>query len=236
MLYLIGLGLSLKSLSIEAIESIKKCKKVYLEAYTADIPYTVKELESITKKQIILKSRQEIENENIVSESKNSNIALLVYGSPLTATTHISLIIKARKEKVKLKVIHNASIFDAVSESGLQLYKFGKTASLPAWSNNYKPTSFIETIKENKKINAHTLVLVDIGLEYQKALSQLEEAYPIINAQKIVVCEKLGTEKPKIFYGKTDALKKHNISKLFCFIIPAKLHFIEEEALNFLKP
>ena len=40
MLYLIGLGLNEKSLSKEAIEIIKRCKKVYLEDYTVDFPYT----------------------------------------------------------------------------------------------------------------------------------------------------------------------------------------------------
>ncbi len=233
MLYLIGLGLGLKSISIEALEAIKKCDKVYLEAYTADIPYKKEELEKLIKKKVSLKTRQEIENENIVLESKNKNIALLVYGSPLTATTHISLIIKARKEEVKIGVIHNASILDAVSETGLQLYKFGKTASLPNWNNEYKPSSFVDVIKENKKINAHTLLLIDIGLEYKKAMFQLEQAYPGIKIQKMIVCEKLGTENSKVLYGNIEKLKRHSIKNLFCFIIPGSLHFLEEEYLMF---
>jgi len=37
--YLIGLGLDLKSISVDALDIIKKCKKVYLEDYTVDFPY-----------------------------------------------------------------------------------------------------------------------------------------------------------------------------------------------------
>jgi len=49
----------------------------------------------------------------------------------LTATTHISLIEEAKRCGVKYKIIYNASILDAVAETGLQLYKFGKVTSMP---------------------------------------------------------------------------------------------------------
>ena len=45
MLYLIGIGLNEKSFSLETAEIVKKCKKVYLEAYTVDFPYEFSELE-----------------------------------------------------------------------------------------------------------------------------------------------------------------------------------------------
>ena len=39
MLYLIGLGLNEKGISLEGLEVIKKCRKVYLEEYTVNFPY-----------------------------------------------------------------------------------------------------------------------------------------------------------------------------------------------------
>ena len=45
MLYLIGLGLDKKDISLNAFESLKKCKKVYFENYTNVMPYSVKDLE-----------------------------------------------------------------------------------------------------------------------------------------------------------------------------------------------
>ena len=147
-----------------------------------------------------------------------------MYGSPLTATTHISLIQEAKKQKVKYEIIYNASVIDSVAETGLQIYKFGKITSIP----NFETDSFSKIIKENKKINAHSLILADIGLEFKDAIKRLEK---ITGKDKIVVCSKLGTKEKKIFYGNLNELKNKEIKAPFCFIIPAKLHFIEEEVL-----
>ena len=106
--------------------------------------------------------------------AKKENVALLVYGSPLSATTHISLINSCKSKKIKYKILHAGSIFDAVAESGLQLYKFGKTTSLPKWQENFTPTSYLDIIKENQKIGAHTLLLIDIGLTFTKTKEQLK--------------------------------------------------------------
>lgn len=232
MFYLIGLGLNLKGISLEAIELVKKCKKIYLESYTTNLSYKISDLENIIKKKIIKLNRKEVESESFLQEAKKSDIALLVYGSPLVATTHISLLMRARKEKIKIKIFHNASIFDAITETGLQLYKFGKTASMPKWKDNYKPRSFANIMKQNKKINAHTLLLVDISLNFKYALKQLEDAYKQVRNEKIVACSRLGTEKGKIIYGRIDEIKKIKIKQPFCFIIHSNLHFAEKDVLE----
>lgn len=231
---MIGLGLDLDDLSKRALEIIKKCQKVYLESYTVKLPYPQPALEKILKKKIIELARSEVEKEDFIDNAKTEDIALLVYGSPLTATTHISLILKCKKEKIPYQVIHNASIFDAVAETGLQIYKFGKIASMPLWKESYKPTSFIEAIQENQSIGAHTLILIDIGLDYQNALQQLKEAMKEMKLEKIIVCSMLGTKKPKILYNTLDNLQKNKtkVEEPFCFIIPGKLHFLEEEMLK----
>ncbi len=234
MFYMMGLGLDQDSLGKKALETLKKCQKVYLESYTVKLPYPQQALEKILKKKIVELARSEVEKEEFINNAKTEDIALLVYGSPLTATTHISLILKCKKENIPYKIIHHASILDAVAETGLQVYKFGKTASMPLWKENYKPTSFIEIIKENRSIGAHTLILVDIGLDYQNALQQLKEAMKEMKLEKMIVCSMLGTEKQKILYASLENLEKtkEKIEELFCFIIPGKLHFLEEEMLK----
>lgn len=229
MLYLIGLGLNEKGISQQGLEAIKECEKIYLENYTVEFPYSIKKLESIIKKRIIFAKRELVESNSLVKDAKKENIALLVYGSPLTATTHISLIQEAIKQKIKYEIIFNTSVIDAVAETGLQLYKFGKITSLP----NFEADSFMETIKKNQEINAHSLILVDIGLEFKTAIERLErliEREKISN--KIVVCERLGIENSKILYKKIPELKNKKIKNPFCLIIPGKLHFLEEEMLN----
>jgi diphthine synthase len=148
----------------------------------------------------------------------------------LTATTHITLIQEAKKQKIKYEIIYNASVLDSVAETGLQLYKFGKIASLPA----FEADSFIEVVKENQKINSHSLILVDINLQFKDTIDILEKLMKRekINVNKIVVCERLGNKDSKIYYSDINNLKMKSVKAPFCFIIPAKLHFIEEEVLE----
>lgn len=235
--YLIGLGLSRKGISLEALEILKKCKKVYLESYTVDLPYSVKELEKITGKKIIELSRERVESEKVVDEAKKQDMALLVYGNPLAATTHIQLILHAKKKKIPYQIIHSESVLTAIAETGLQLYKFGKTASMPKFKKNYEPDSWFDIVLQNEKIKAHTLLLTDIGLDVKDAIEQFEKICNKRNVciEKIIVCSKLGTKQSKIYYDKTKRLKNKKIAMPFCIVIPSELHFMEKEALEMLK-
>jgi len=238
MLYLIGLGLNAEGISKQGLQAVKKCKKIYLENYTVSFPYSIKELVFVLKKKVIPADRAKVEGLSLIDEAKKTDIALLVYGSPLTATTHISLINEAKKSKVKTKIIYNASILDAIAETGLQLYKFGKTTSMPAWDlqKNYTPKSFMKTIQENLSMKAHSLILIDPGLKLKNALIQLKESSEEYNVKlkKIIICQALGTKKQKIIYTdiNTEKLNKLSIKEPYSIIIPSKLHFVEKETLK----
>jgi len=237
MLYIIGLGLNRDGISKFGLAAAKRCKKIYLENYTVDFPYTNHQLEEVIGKKIINADRNFIESLEIIDEAAKCDVALLVYGSPLTATTHITLLQEAKASGVKTKVIYNASVFDAVAETGLQLYKFGKIASMPAWNpaENYEPDSFMKIVQENQSMKAHSLILVDIGLEFQDALKQLEESAKKydIKLGKIIVCQVLGTQNRKISYKNVEELKEFSgVRKPYCIIIPSKLHFVEKEVLE----
>ncbi|MCK4647310.1 diphthine synthase [Candidatus Pacearchaeota archaeon] len=237
MLYIIGLGLNVDGISKYGLKIVQKCKRVYLEDYTVDFPYSKEELEHILGKKIISAGREFVESLKIIDEAKKIDVALLVYGSPLTATTHISLIEEAKKSKIKYKIIYNASVLDAVAETGLQIYKFGKITSMPKWDekNNFSPDSFMEIVRENQSIKAHSLILIDIGLEFQDSLNQLEKAAEKhkIKLKRILVCQTLGTKNRKISYKSIEELKEfESVRKPYCIIIPGKLHFLEKEVLE----
>jgi len=235
MLYIIGLGLNSKGISQQGLELLQRCKRIYLENYTVDFPYSVGELTEVLQKKIILADREKVESLEIVDEAKKLNIALLVYGSPLTATTHISLIQEAKACGVKYKIIYNASILDAVAGTGLQIYKFGKIASMPCWKKNYEPDSFMKIVQQNMSQEAHSLILIDIGLDFQNALEELEKSannYKI-KLKKLIVCQALGTKHSKIFYKDISEFKEFtSVRKPYCIIIPSKLHFVEKEVLE----
>ena len=235
MLYLIGLGLNFDSISKFGLSAVKRCKKIYLENYTSDFPYNIVQLQEIIGKKLISTDREFVESLKIVDEAKKADVALLVYGSPLTATTHITLLQEAKKSRVKYKVIYNASIFDAVAETGLQLYKFGKIASMPVWKKSFEPDSFMQIVKQNQSIGAHSLILIDIGLEFPDALNQLEIAAGKhdIMLDKIVICQALGTKNQKISYKTIEELKEfEGVRKPYCIIISGKLHFVEKQVLE----
>lgn len=234
MLYIIGLGLNEKGISVEGLEAVKKCKKIYLESYTVEFPYSVNKLEKVVGKKIVKLNRKKVEDNGIVEEAKKQDICLLVYGSPLFATTHISLIIEAEKQNVEIKIIYSASVFDAIAETGLQLYKFGKISSITKWGKNFEPDSFLDIVEQNKGIGAHSLILVDIGLDLNDALNELEISIQRKHStiDKLVICSSLGTSKAKICYGKINKLKNKKIEIPFCFIIPGKMHFLEKEGLE----
>ena len=231
---LIGLGLGLNSITKEAQEVLNNCEKVYLEGYTVDFPYEIEDLKKSLGLEIEVLERGPVEDEHLLEEAKEKEIALLVYGDSLSATTHTQLILACKKAGVKYKIFHNASILIAIAQTGLQLYKFGKTPSMPKWQKSFEPTSFLDYYLENQKSGAHTLLLTDIGLDLKNAVEQLEKACKEKDCkiEKIVVISNAGLETQKIYYDSVENLKEKEISMPFCLILPGEMHFLEEEALE----
>lgn len=234
MLYLIGAGIS-GDLTLEGVEALKNCDEIYIEIYTnPPLKDRIKEIEKFTGKQLMKIDRKEVESDFFLGYAKEKDIALISGGDPLTATTHVTLVIDARKQKIPVKIIHNSSVYTAAAgKSGLQIYRFGKTATLVNPRPNYKPTSSLEVIRNNIKADMHSLVLLDTEPEPMEAKTALEMLSEFGMA---IVLSRLGEKDEKISYGEVDDLKKKDLGKPpFSVIIPAKLHPIEEEYLEGLK-
>ncbi|RCK64892.1 Diphthine methyl ester synthase [Candida viswanathii] len=171
MLYLIGLGLSYESdITVRGLETVKKCKRVYLEAYTSILMAADQTtLESFYGRPVILADRELVEtgSDEILAGADVDDVAFLVVGDPFGATTHTDLVIRARELGIGVETIHNASVMNAVGACGLQLYNFGQTVSLVFFTESWKPDSFYAKILENRKIGLHTLLLLDIKVKEQ---------------------------------------------------------------------
>ncbi len=235
MLYLIGLGVDWKDLSLKAVEALHRCDLVYLEGYTSVSNFSVLQLEKLIGKKVKVLDRKQVEEEEqFLKDAEINDVALLVYGDPLSATTHTELLMDA---KTKVEVIHAPSIFSAVAETGLQLYKFGKVGSIPFW----KSESFFDVLEQNQKIGAHTLFLLDLNPEKEEFL-RISDAINKLLAMRLkfftentmcVGCARLGTRNSKIVYGSAKELLQMNFGKPpYCLIIPTKLHFAEEDFLK----
>ncbi|KAK0486501.1 tetrapyrrole methylase [Armillaria novae-zelandiae] len=170
MFYIIGLGLcDEKDVTIRGLEAIKGSSRVYLEAYTSILMVQKEKLEAFYEKSLILADRDMVETESdeILANADKEDVSLLVVGDPFGATTHTDIILRARALGIPTRVIHNASIMNAVGACGLQLYNFGQTVSLVFFTDTWKPDSFYDRIKENADLGLHTLVLLDIKVKEQ---------------------------------------------------------------------
>jgi len=164
MLYLIGLGLNDENdLTLKAVEIAKKCE-CFIELYTSIWKGSLENLKEIIKKDINVLNRKDLEEnlELFIEKAKKNDIALFVPGDPLAATTHIDVVFEAKRKKIPVKIIHNASIFSAIGETGLQIYKFGKTATIPL---SGKMANVKKTVKTNKKHGFHTIAVCKKGRE-----------------------------------------------------------------------
>ncbi|MFH0978238.1 MAG: diphthine synthase [Candidatus Woesearchaeota archaeon] len=241
-LYFVGLGLGdEKDISIRGLEIVKKCDYVYLESYTSAMQRNLKELAAFYGKPVMEANRILVEQraEEILKKAKEGNVAFLVVGDPFGATTHIDLRLRAQKEGINVKVIHNASIINAVGEIGLELYKYGKVTSIPF--DNMKIASPYEVFLNNQKMGLHTLFLLDLDPSKNKFMSIIEGIdYLLKNGldpkQTCVGIAGLGQEGQEIkTFSAAGAFKEHFTKRPQCLIVPGKLHFVEEEALKIWK-
>ncbi len=174
-LYLIGLGLGdEKDITVKGLEIVRQCDEVFLEAYTSILPgIQLEKLEQFYQKKIQLADRELVEQGceskflHVVQQGKK--VALLVVGDPFGATTHSDLVVRAKQLSIPVKIIHNASIMNAIGATGLQLYQFGYTVSIVFFEKNWRPDSCYDRIKMNRKNGLHTLCLLDIKVKEQSA-------------------------------------------------------------------
>ncbi len=165
MLYIVGIGLKPMHLTLEAKFALENCTEIYFEDYTSKYSEgTVDDLEKMLDRNFLRLERGELEEgfERQILDSREKDIALLVLGNPLSATTHTQLLLDAKKAGAEVKVIPGISIFSFLGFTGLQEYKFGRTVTIVAPKPNYSPDSFFDSIIQNKKAGLHTLCLLDI--------------------------------------------------------------------------
>jgi diphthine synthase len=252
MLFVIGLGLSFRDISLRAMDAARKADELLLEPYTSFLPEGYVEfMEAETGKKAVRLARQDLEDnvKSTLVAAKDRDVALLVPGDPLVATTHHLVINTARRMGIGVEVFHSASAFTAaIGESGLDIYKFGPTVTVPFWFENYRPSSFLEVIRRNLDNDEHTLVLLDIDQKAHRPMA-LAEAVAILRAAeaeqrrgvirddlKVVVLANAGREGQEVRYvslGRmADEIGESLSGKAVALVVPARMSFAEEENLT----
>lgn len=237
-LNIIGIGLwGEKDITVKGLEIVKKCSKVYLESYTSKLNCSIADLEKFYGKKIIEADRDLVEKkaeETILKDALDSEVGFLVIGDPMSATTHIDLVQRAKEKGIEVNIVHNASVLTAVGVVGLELYKYGKVTSIPFENEDVKTP--VKVYSMNKKNGLHTLFLLDLRPDEEKFMTVKEAADYLIknNVSDDEMCISvggLGSGKPEI---KKSKLKDARELSLYpqSLIIPGKLHFMEEEAIK----
>ncbi|WVO22753.1 diphthine synthase [Cryptococcus decagattii] len=170
MFYVIGLGLSdEKDITVKGLEAVKGSERVYLESYTSILMVEKEKLEAFYERPVITATREmvELEADDILKDADKVDISFLVVGDPLGATTHSDLLLRAQSRNIPTSIIHNASILTALGSTGLQMYSFGQTLSLPFYTGTWRPDSWYPRLEENLRLGVHTLVLLDIKVREQ---------------------------------------------------------------------
>lgn len=249
MLWLIGIGISgFNSITLETCKILEKADIVYLEQFTSPIKEEdLEKIKNMTKGEFVLTKRWFVEDgREILEKAKEKTVALLSYGDPYIATTHIELRTRAITENITTKTIHSASaITSMVGECGLQFYKIGRVVTV--MDDKKSVTTPYYVIYRNLIEGNHTIVLLefnqnkDFFLKPNTALQYLLDTEDgqrrnVINESTfVIVASRIGLEGQEITSGKISSLITNDFgAPPHSIIIPGKLHFTEEDALKVL--
>lgn len=239
-LNLISIGLNNHNdLTLSALETARNSHHIYAEIYTMKLETTPQQLSQLIGRPVTPLSRGGMEEDadKLLQQARTSNVSVLVGGDALSATTHISILIDAKKQGIQTKVIHGSSIFTAIAETGLSLYKFGKTVTIPLPEKGPVDT-VLRTLKENHETGLHTLILLDLNipenryLTVNQAITRLEEIGEFNMNQLLVGVARLGSDTPVIKADTAEKLLHYDFGQPpHSILAPGNLHFLEEEAL-----
>lgn len=231
MLNLVGVGLDDKEITEKGLEAIENAEKVYAEFYTNTETVDLERVEEKTGSEIEKLPRDKVEREDrIIESAENRDTAFLVSGDPLTATTHYDIKHRAEEKGLEVEVVHAPSIFTSIAETGLNVYKFGRTVTLPEDS---APQSVVDYIQKNDEIGLHSLILLDIDYPAGKASEKLIGLNEDLEERDAVVIERANNDSQRITSGKLGEFTEKELGNPpHCIIIVGDTSHKEEEFLE----
>ncbi|ACJ16862.1 diphthine synthase, methylase subunit [Thermococcus onnurineus NA1] len=248
-IYFIGLGLyDEKDITLKGLETARKCDLVFAEFYTSLLAgTTLDKIEELIGKPIRRLSREEVElqfERIVLSEAKGKDVAFLTAGDPMVATTHSDLRIRAKEMGIESYVIHAPSIYSAIAITGLQVYKFGKSATVAYPEKNWFPTSHYDVIRENKERGLHTMLFLDIKADQNRYMTANEAMEILLQVEEmkgegvftpdtlVVVLARAGSLNPTLKAGYVrDMLNEDFGRQPHVMVVPGRLHIVEAEYL-----
>ena len=246
-LIFIGLGLDdEKGVTLRGLDEAQSSDLVFAERYTSGLSDTsLDAIEKLVGKGVHRLTRKEVEDgEVILTAAVRGKVAFLIPGDPMAATTHADLRLRAASRKIPTRIVHGVSILTAAAGAlGLQIYKFGRTTTVPFSSAGFAPTSPLEVILTNRRAGLHSLVLLDLRedgsfLAPRDAIASLLKMASSLESSEFgpdllaAVLSRVGSPHVRAFAGPIARLAARDIGPPpHCIIVPGSLHFLEKEAL-----
>jgi diphthine synthase len=243
----IGLGLhDEKGVTLRGLEDARAADVVFAELYTSTLAgASLESIERLVGRKIRLLDRADVEDGRaILDAAAGQRVAFLVGGDPMAATTHVDLRLRAAAAGIPTRIVHGASILTAAAGVlGLQIYKFGRTTTVPFPSAGFGPTSPLETILENHRMGLHSLVLLDLREDGTFLPAGDAVALLLQMAAKVGTAElgprtfacalsRVGSRDGRAAAGPLGDLPARDLGRPpHCLVVPGNLHFLEKEAL-----
>ena len=256
MLTFIGIGLSdPDDITVKGLRKLRAADHVYLEGYTSKINAPKDELEQFYEQDITVAPREQLEqrHDELLDEAEDEDVVILVIGDVFSATTHSMIYVEAKQRGIDVDIVHNASILTAVSQTGLQLYTFGKTTSIVYPDEDWLPSTPYHAIKDNQEHDLHTLCLLDIkadtaGMsndedEFMTADEAVNILYDLENKEQdgvitddtpLIVVQDITGPNHAIWSGTMGSIDEFGgDTPLHSIIIPGSMHDMESEMLSY---
>ena len=248
MLTFIGLGLyDENDISLKGLDAIRNADVVYAEFYTSRLMgSTIEKMEALYGKHVNVLVREDVEQypkDTVLRDALDKNVVFLTGGDAMVATTHVDLRLRAKKLGIETSIVHGSSISSAVCGlTGLQNYRFGKSATVAFPYKNIISETPYDTIKMNKANGLHSLIFLDIDREkgYMTINRGIELLLSVEEKRnegvlKDAICvgiARAGSPEPCVKAGAIEKLQSFDFGgPLHIMVVPAALHFLEEEAL-----
>ena len=251
-LIFVGLGLhDEEGITLRGLRAAREADVVFAELYTSLMPgLSLERLEELVGKPIRIVDRAVLEEQDaepVLSEAlAGKNVALLVPGDPMVATTHVAIRVRAERLGIRTRVIHGPSIISAVvGLTGLQAYRFGRPVTITYPEGGLLSKTPYEVIEDNRSRGLHTLCLLDARAEEGRFMT-VREALEILLALEeqlgrgvigpgtlAVGVARAGSEEPVVKADSVRALMDYDFGPPpHSLVLPARLHFTEAEALR----
>ncbi len=254
MLTFIGLGLyDEHSITCEGRTALQDADRVFAEVYTSKLlGASIADLEAAHDVEIAVRDRAGVEQdpEAMLTAAETESVAFLTAGDTMISTTHSDLRIRAEKRGIQTRVIHGVTAETAASGlTGLQNYRFGKAVTLPfpfVHGAGDVPPSVIDSIEANQERGLHTLVYLDIKVDYHKRRDGPDDHETYMTAsyaaellasgwrdELAVVVARAGSPDPLVYADRLSVLASESFGEpLHMLVIPGELHHIEADSLR----